>query len=144
MSMLEDLLKGAVGALGQGQGAAGGGSADALTGMLGSLLQQQGGIAGLVGALEKGGLGDVAQSWVGKGANLPVSGDALQQALGGDAIGQIASQLGLDSGAASGMLAQVLPGLIDKMTPDGALPQGGGQDAGDLLQAGLKALLSGR
>jgi uncharacterized protein YidB (DUF937 family) len=42
------------------------------------------------------------------------------------------------------MLAQVLPGLVDKMTPDGALPQGGGQDAGDLLQAGLKALLSGR
>ena len=144
MSMLEDLLKGAVGALGQGQGQQAAGGADALMGMLGPLLQQQGGLAGLLGTLEKGGLGDIAQSWVGKGANLPVSGEALQQALGGDAIGQIAGQLGLDSGAASGMLAQVLPGLIDKMTPDGALPQGGGADAGDLLQAGLKALLSGR
>lgn len=143
MSMLDDLLKGAVGAVGQGQGAAGG-SPDALMNMVGSLLQQQGGLAGLVGALEKGGLGDVAQSWVGKGANMPVSADALTQALGSDSIGQIAKQLGLDSGAASGLLAQALPGLVDKMTPDGALPQGGGQDAGDLLQAGLKAFLSGR
>lgn len=143
MSMLDDLLKGAVGALGQGQGG-GAGSPDALMGMVGSLLQQQGGLAGLVGALEKGGLGDAAQSWVGKGVNMPVSADALTQALGSDSIGQIASQLGIDSGAASGLLSQVLPGLVDKMTPDGALPQGGGQDAGDLLQAGLKALLSGR
>lgn len=142
MSMLDDLMKGAMGALNQGQGG-GAGSPDALMNMVGSLLQQQGGIAGLVGALEKGGLGDVAQSWVGKGANMPVSADALTQALGSDSIGQIAKQLGLDSGAASGMLAQALPGLVDKMTPDGALPQGG-QDAGDLLQAGLKALLSGR
>jgi uncharacterized protein YidB (DUF937 family) len=143
MSMLDDLLKGAMGALSQGQGG-GAGSPDALMGMVGSLLQQQGGVAGLVGALEKGGLGDVAQSWVGKGANMPVSADALTQALGSDSIGKIASQLGIDSGAASGLLSQVLPGLVDKMTPDGALPQGGGQDAGDLLQAGLKAFLSGR
>jgi uncharacterized protein YidB (DUF937 family) len=143
MSMLDDLLKVAVGALGQGQGG-GVGSPDALMGMVGSLQQQQGGIAGLVGALEKGGLGDAAQSWVGKGANMPVSADALTQALGSDSIGRIASQLGMDSNAASGLLSQVLPGLVDKMTPDGALPQGGGQDAGDLLQAGLKALLSGR
>jgi uncharacterized protein YidB (DUF937 family) len=118
MSMLDDLLKGAVGALSQGQGG-GAGSPDALMGMVGSLLQQQ-------------------------GANMPVSADALTQALGPDSIGQIASQLGIDSGAAGNMLSQVLPGLVDKMTPDGALPQGGGQDAGDLLQAGLKALLSGR
>lgn len=144
MSMLDDLLKGAMGALSQGQGGGAGGSPDALMGMVGSLLQQQGGVAGLVGALEKGGLGDVAQSWVGKGANMPVSADALTQALGSDSIGKIASQLGIDSGAASGLLSQVLPGLVDKMTPDGALPQGGGQDAGDLLQAGLKAFLSGR
>ena len=144
MSMLDDLLKGAMGAMAQGQGGGAGGSPDALMNMVGSLLQQQGGLSGLVGALEKGGLGDVAQSWVGKGANMPVSADALTQALGSDSIGQIASQLGIDSGAAGNMLSQVLPGLVDKMTPDGALPQGGGADAGDLLQAGLKALLSGK
>jgi uncharacterized protein YidB (DUF937 family) len=139
MGILDSLLQSAAGAAGNaGQG--GGASPDALMGMVGSLLQQQGGLGGLLGTLEKAGLGDAAKSWVGTGENLPVSPDALVNALGGSGqLAQLAQGLGLDGAQASGLLAKALPMIIDQMTPGGQLPAAqGGQ--GDLLQAGLKAL----
>lgn len=88
-----------------------------------------GSLGGLVGALTQGGLGDAASSWVGKGENLPVSADQIQSALGSGAGGGILAQLaqsaGLSQGDAASGLSQLLPGLVDKLTPDGQIPQQG-------------------
>ena len=116
------LLDGVLGTvLGGGQSSA---AQSPLTAVLGALLQQQGGLAGLVGALSRGGLEQQVKSWVGTGPNPPVTGPQITQALGHASVAQIAQQLGLDHGQAGNILAQVLPHLIDHLTPDGALPTG--------------------
>lgn len=95
-----------------------------------------GGLGGLVEQLNQGGLGDIVQSWIGRGQNMPVSGGQLESALGSDVLGQLGGQLGMNGGQLGDLLAQTLPGLIDRMTPDGQLPQGGagqGPDLGALL-----------
>jgi uncharacterized protein YidB (DUF937 family) len=98
------------------------------------------GLAGLVQQLSAGGLGQQVQSWVGTGTNMPVSGDQIQQALGSDKIQQLAQRVGMDPGALSGALSQLLPHVVDRLTPAGHLPpQGGLQDAlSSLLSSGLK------
>ena len=95
----------------KGGGGTGGGAMDAM-----------GGLGGIVSAFQKGGLGHLADSWVGSGENLPVSGDQLSQVLGADKIGQIASQLGMSQGDAAGGLAKILPDLINHVTPNGQMP----------------------
>ena len=86
-----------------------------------------GGLGALVGALTQGGLGNVASSWVGTGQNLPVSAEQLQSALGsgsgGGLLAQLAQQAGLSHGDTASGLSQILPGLVDKLTPDGQIPQ---------------------
>jgi uncharacterized protein YidB (DUF937 family) len=110
--------------------------------LLGGLLASSGGLQGLLAKLQSGGLGDAVQSWIGTGANQPVSGDQLGGALGPDLMGMIASQLGGNPQQASGTLAELLPGLIDQLTPKGQLPadndlggllRGNGGNAGDLM-----------
>ena len=88
----------------------------------GGALDSMGGLSGIVSAFQKGGLGHIADSWVGSGENLPVSGDQLTQVLGSDKIGQIASQLGMSQGDAAGGLAKILPDLINHVTPNGQMP----------------------
>lgn len=103
-------------------GAGGGGAVSAITDMIGG---QQGGLGGLVQAFEKGGLGDVAQSWVGKGANLPISPAQIESVLGTGAIGDLAQKLGVDPHAAAGQISEMLPQIIDQLTPNGAVEAGG-------------------
>jgi uncharacterized protein YidB (DUF937 family) len=86
------------------------------------LLQQNGGVAGILDKFRQAGYADHADSWQSTGQNLPISGSALQEVLGSGAIGQIAQQLGLSHGEAAGGLAQVLPQLVDKLTPGGEVP----------------------
>ena len=93
-----------------------------------------GGLGGLIQAFQKNGLGDIVSSWVSTDKNLPISPEQIQQGLGGDLLKQLAAQAGLSSDAASGQLANVLPGLIDKLTPDGKLPDT------KLIEQGLKLL----
>lgn len=88
----------------------------------GGALDSMGGLSGIVNAFQRGGLGHLADSWVGTGDNLPVSGDQLSQILGSDKIGQIASQLGISQGDAAGGLAKILPDLINHVTPNGQMP----------------------
>jgi uncharacterized protein YidB (DUF937 family) len=102
-----------------------------------SLLGQNssvGGLAGLIQSFQKNGMGEIVNSWVGTGKNLPISPAQVQQGLGGDLLKQLAAQAGLSSEAASGQLANFLPGLIDKLTPDGKLPDT------KLMEQGLKLL----
>ena len=91
-------------------------------GSSGGTLERMGGLSGIVSAFQQGGLGHLADSWVGTGENLPVSGDQLSQILGSDKISEIASQLGISQDDAAGGLATILPELINHITPNGELP----------------------
>lgn len=104
----------------------GGGSNNALLAAAMSLVQQQGGLEGLLQKFQAGGLGDVVQSWVGTGANAPISGDQLEQVLGHDSLAQVASQVGVAPTQARDGLAAVLPELVNQFTPGGALPVNSG------------------
>ncbi len=104
--------------------------------VLGQLLANDGeggGLRGLVEKFNEAGLGEVVGSWIGKGENLPVSADQLKEVLGSDLLGKLAGQLGVDPAQASGQLAELLPGLVDKLTPQGVAPENGLGDAGELL-----------
>jgi uncharacterized protein YidB (DUF937 family) len=125
------LLDSVVGALGKAAGGAGGGGQEAaLMNAVMSLLSDNGsggaaGLGGLVGKLQQAGLGDIVNSWISTGQNLPVSGSQLQDALGSDTLGPLARQLGLGEGDLAGGLAGLLPQVVDGLTPDGRLPSGG-------------------
>ncbi len=125
------LLDSVVGALGKAAGGGGGGGQEAaLMNAVMALLSQSGsggagGLGGLVGKLQQGGLGDIVNSWISTGQNLPVSGSQLQSALGSDTLGPLARQLGLGEGDLAGGLAGLLPQVVDGLTPDGQLPSGG-------------------
>lgn len=95
-----------------------------------------GGLGGLVNAFQNAGMGEQLKSWIGTGENLPISADQLTAALGSDKIRDIASQLGMSHGEVSGGLADMLPQLIDKLSPNGQLP-----DNHNLLQDALSAFL---
>jgi len=105
-----------------------------LDSVMGLIQGQQGGLGGLVEAFKQNGLGDVASSWVGTGENLPINAEQIQQVLGNEQVQQIASKLGISLDDASQGLAGLLPQVIDKLTPDGAIHEGG------LMEAGLNLL----
>ena len=86
------------------------------------MLQQNGGLSGVIEKLRGSGLGHQASSWVSTGDNLPVTGDELQQALGSGELAQLATRFGLTPEQASQGLAQVLPEVVNRMTPSGELP----------------------
>ena len=81
-----------------------------------------GGLGGLLDKLQKGGLGNAANSWVGSGPNQPVSPGQLGSALGPDIIKTIAQRSGLSEEEITKQLSQVLPGVVDKLTPQGRVP----------------------
>ena len=80
-----------------------------------------GGLAGIVGQLEQGGLGKEVQSWLGSGANLPVTADQLRAVLSDAHVREIAQQLGLPVDSAMQVLAQHLPAAVDQASPTGAI-----------------------
>jgi uncharacterized protein YidB (DUF937 family) len=133
-----DQLKGMV--TGQ-QGEAGGQS-----GVLEHLLAlvndpQSGGLQGLIQKFNEKGLGDLMSSWIGTGKNLPISADQIKNALGSDNIKDLASKLNIGEHDISKSLADLLPQLIDKLTPDGSVPHAGMLSQGiDMIK---KKLLGG-
>ncbi|MDE1949653.1 MAG: DUF937 domain-containing protein [Burkholderiales bacterium] len=139
------LFDAVVGALTQGSqgGAAGaaGGQPDLLHAVAGMLANNSGGggLGGLVGQFEQAGLGHVIGSWIGNGQNLPISADQLQSVLGSDTVAHIAQQLGLNSSDVAGKLSQLLPQVINQVTPNGQAPAGGLGDLGSLLGSLLKS-----
>ena len=78
-------------------------------------------LAGLVAALEQGGLGKQVQSWLGNGANLPITADQLKAVIGNAQVQDLARQLGLPVDATLKVLAQYLPGIVDEASPNGKL-----------------------
>ena len=75
-------------------------------------------------------MGGLVSSWIGTGENQPVSGEQIEQTFGSDKIQEIAQKLGISGAEASGGLAALLPQIIDKLTPEGKLPEGGMLDQG--------------
>jgi uncharacterized protein YidB (DUF937 family) len=137
------LLDSLVGALGQTQGQVSGhaqGQPDLLNAVIGMLGNGSpvGGLAGLAAKFQQGGLGEVLQSWVSTGQNLPISPDQLQSVLGADTLATLARQFGLNAGDVAGPLSQLLPQVVDRLTPQGQMPQGGLGGAADLLAAFMK------
>jgi len=129
------LLDSVLGSLAAGNTQGGNGLLDVVM----QLIQNQpGGLAGLVQSLQQGGLAEVVSSWVSTGQNMPVSAQQLASALGGDQLQNIAAQLGVSPEQASGSLADLLPQVVDQLTPNGQLPEGG-----DLLTQGLAMLKKG-
>ncbi len=128
MGLLDQILSGA---LGQQQG--GGGQGNAMQLVMQLVNNYPGGLQGLIQALTQSGLGQQAQSWVSTGANLPISPDQLTAALGGGQLQGLARQLGMTQDQAAGGLADLLPQVVDHLTPNGAV-----QD--DLVEQGLSVL----
>ena len=81
-----------------------------------------GGLGGLLNKLQQGGLGNETKSWVGSGQNQPVSPGQLGSALGPSIIKMLAQKSGLSEEEITKQLSQVLPGIVDKLTPNGKLP----------------------
>ena len=123
MSILDNI----VGAIG------GGGGANPAAAITDLLQNHEGGLGGLISTFEKSGLGEVAQSWVGKGANLPISPEQIQAVLGSGPVAQMAEKLGIDPQQAATQISAILPQVIDQLTPDGAVPSGGLGGLGDIL-----------
>lgn len=107
---------------------------DLLQGVMG-MVSNSGGLAGLVSMFEQKGLGQMISSWIATGPNPPISPAQITQVLGSEQIGQLAAKVGLSPQAASASLAQLLPTLIDRMTPNGQNPTGGGGLLGGILGA---------
>jgi uncharacterized protein YidB (DUF937 family) len=87
------------------------------------ILEQHGGLQGVVSAFEKNGLGATVGSWVSTGPNQPISPDEVNKALGPDLLQQLAAKSGLSVQDLTQKLSQVFPQVVDKMTPNGAIPK---------------------
>ncbi len=81
-----------------------------------------GGLAGLLHQLEEKGLGQVAQSWVGTGANQSITPEQIQQALGSEWVQKLAAHVGIPPEQISEHLSEILPKIVDRLTPNGKVP----------------------
>jgi len=126
-----DILNTVKSVLGSGTGTKQNDLMSVITNLIGS---QSGGLNGLVKQFAAKGLGDNISSWIGTGQNLPVSPSQIQDVLGADTIKGIASKLGLDASAVSGQLSNLLPQVVDKLTPGDKIPEG------DILSKGMDML----
>lgn len=98
-------------------------------------VEGQGGISGLIDKFSQQGLDGTIHSWIGSGENLPIHADQLSSIFGSSTIQQLADKIGIDPNEASSLLSQHLPNLIDKVTPNGELPENL-----DLKSAGMNLL----
>lgn len=111
---------------GGGQPGAGarGSAAGGLDDLLGQILGggRGGGLGELLAQLQRAGFGAQAQSWVGRGENLPLPPEALEQVFGSNGLREIARRAGLSEADASRGLSQLLPEVVDRVTPEGEVP----------------------
>ncbi len=132
---LMDVVGGLMGGGGQG------GANPMLNAVIGMIQQHPGGIQGLLGQFQQQGLGDQVASWVGTGQNQEIGAEHVQQALGQEPIAGLAQQLGIGHSEAASGLAQFLPLVIDKLSPQGQLPSQEEQQQGGGLMGMLGGLL---
>jgi len=133
MGLLDNLGSAAAGALGKGTS---GGMSAILVQQLVAYLSKPGALQNVMGALQKAGLGNALQSWIGTGTNLPISPEQLRTVLGTGAVSDIAKKAGLGEPEAAGALSKLLPDVIDKLTPGGNAPPTQGDLSGMLASVG--------
>ncbi len=127
MSLLTDVIGGVLRESGSSSGIEGT-LKDLLGGSQQSATQTQtpmgglGGLSGLISAFERAGLGHIVQSWIGNGPNQAVSPNQLQNVLGPDRVQAMSQQSGMSPQTLLSELSQHLPKAVDRMTPDGKLP----------------------
>jgi uncharacterized protein YidB (DUF937 family) len=97
------------------------------------MFNQNGGLEGILAKFTQGGLGDVAASWVGHDENIPVQASQITDILGSGALSEMAAKFGLTPELLSSQIAEHLPNLVDKMTPEGQVTA----NSGDLLSTVL-------
>lgn len=132
MGLLDELAGKAAGMFGGGQSGEGQGLLGAVMEMLSS--GQGGGLSGLAQNFKDKGLGEIVSSWISTGQNLPINADQIKEGLGSETIQNLAAKAGVSPDEASAKLSELLPGIVDKLTPDGTIPEGG------LLEKGLEFL----
>jgi uncharacterized protein YidB (DUF937 family) len=98
---------------------------------------QTGGLNGLIEKISAGGLGEQVASWVSTGQNLPVTAEQIQAVLGSSFVQGLAAQMGINTADMAGSLANLLPQVVDNLTPDGQVPSDN-----KLLELGLAGLTS--
>jgi uncharacterized protein YidB (DUF937 family) len=106
MGMFDGILGGIVGA--------------GMAGVVNDVIERHGGIQGVINQFQTNGLGPTVQSWVGTGANQPITSAQVHQGLGPDTINALAAKLGIPPAELASKLSEVLPQAMDHLTPGGA------------------------
>jgi uncharacterized protein YidB (DUF937 family) len=101
-------------------GVVGAGMVTVITG----ILEKHGGLQGVVNEFERNGLGPTVQSWVGTGANQPISPNDVHRTVGADLLEQLAAKAGMSVPELTQKLSEILPQVVDRMTPGGTIPKG--------------------
>lgn len=135
MGLLDGLLGSLLGGLNNKQ-------QSGLMGAVSSLVTSGGGIGGLMQKFSGRGLGDLMKGWVSTGPNPPATAQNIEQVFEPSQLQQIAAQTGIDPSKISAHIAQILPQLVDKVTPDGQPVEGAALESGlsSLLKGGLGSL----
>lgn len=94
---------------------------------------QSGGLQGLLQRFQEAGLGNVFSSWIGSGENVPVTPEQVKQALGEGHLQQVSEESGLTENETAQQLSELLPQMVDTLTPAGHIPQGGLGNMSELL-----------
>lgn len=118
---LGGVLGGILGGSGGGGGSLGNPMLRMLLPAVASLLAN-GGLKKVLSGLQTNGKAAEADSWIAKGENQPVAGEDVRTAVGDDEIGSIAEKLGVSKDEAADAVAQVLPDVVDQVSPSGELP----------------------
>lgn len=129
MSLLDTLAS----SLGKSSPEGGGGPSSLIAAALEFVNNQPGGLNGLIQRFQEHGAGDIVSSWIGTGENKPISPDTLNNVLGSDTVGALAQKAGVSGDQLSGMLAAVLPNVVDRATPNGEVPAEGQLDLAGVL-----------
>jgi len=119
MGLLDSLENQALGSI------MGGSSNPLATGLLQMIQNQPGGLQGLVQSFHDKGMGAVVSSWVGSDANCPITADQIHEVLGSDQVKALAAKAGISPDVAGHAIAQLLPGIVDQLTPNGTVPDHG-------------------
>jgi uncharacterized protein YidB (DUF937 family) len=112
------------------------GGSDLLDSVIGMITDpNSGGLSGLIEKFTQGGLAEQVTSWISTGSNLPISAEQIKEILGSSFVQGLAEKAGIDVNDVAGSLSNLLPQIIDKLTPDGEVP-----GDNNLLEAGLAGL----
>ncbi len=139
MSLLNDVLKSFL-TTNNNATSAQAGQGDVLITAAMAMLEKAGGIQGVMDKFQKSGMGDVVASWVGTGQNQSITPDQITQALGQENIQVITKQVNIPAEQSGNLLSELLPALIDKLTPDGKVPDQ--NQMGDLGKNVLASLVA--